>query len=36
MNTLIASDLHTTPNKVPATATLLAAPLLRGHRVVVK
>lgn len=36
VNTLIASDLHTTPNKVPATATLLAAPLLRGHQVVVK
>lgn len=36
VNSLIASSLHTTPNKVSGGATLLAAPLLRGHTVVVK
>jgi phospholipid/cholesterol/gamma-HCH transport system substrate-binding protein len=36
VNTLIAGDLHTTPDKVPGTATLLAGPLLRGQDVVVK
>lgn len=36
VNTLIAGKLHTTPDKVSPTATLLAGPLLRGHRVVVK
>ena len=36
VNTLIAGDLHTTPSKVPGTATLLAGPLLRGQQVVVK
>lgn len=36
VNTLVASTLHTTPNKVPGGTTLLAAPLLRGHQVVVK
>ena len=36
VNTLIAGDLHTTPNKVPGTATLLAGPLLRGQQVVIK
>jgi phospholipid/cholesterol/gamma-HCH transport system substrate-binding protein len=36
VDTLIAGDLHTTPNKVPGAATLLAGPLLRGQQVVVK
>ena len=36
VNTLVAASLHTTPNKVPGGTTLLAAPLLRGHEVVVK
>jgi virulence factor Mce-like protein len=36
VNTLIAGDLHTTPDKVPGGATLLAAPLLRGQEVQVK
>jgi virulence factor Mce-like protein len=36
VNSIIAGDLHTTPNKVPGIATLLAAPLLRGEQVVVK
>lgn len=36
VDALIATPLHTTPNKVPGGATLLAAPLLRGHEVVVK
>jgi virulence factor Mce-like protein len=36
VNTLIAGDLHTTPDKVPGAATLLAGPLLRGQEVVVK
>jgi hypothetical protein len=36
VNALIASRLHTTPAHVSGTATLLAAPLLRGHQVVVK
>jgi phospholipid/cholesterol/gamma-HCH transport system substrate-binding protein len=36
VNTLIAGDLGTTPDKVPAAATILAAPLLRGNQVVLK
>lgn len=36
VNTLIAGELGTTPDKVPGAATLLAGPLLRGQQVVVK
>jgi virulence factor Mce-like protein len=36
VNSLIATQLDTTPNKVPGVATLLAGPLLRGQEVVVK
>ena len=36
VNTLIAGSLHTTPDKVPGIATMLAAPLYRGARVTVK
>lgn len=36
VNTLIAGEYGTTPNKVPPIATALAAPLLRGKTVVVK
>jgi virulence factor Mce-like protein len=36
VNTLIAGQLGTTPDKVPGIDTLLAAPLLRGKNVVVK
>jgi phospholipid/cholesterol/gamma-HCH transport system substrate-binding protein len=36
VNTLVASDLSTSPDKVPGVATLLAGPLLRGQEVVVK
>lgn len=36
VNSLIASQLNTTPNKVPGVATILGAPLLRGQTVVVK
>jgi len=36
VNTIIASSLHTTPDRVPGAATLLAGPLLRGQEVVVK
>ena len=36
VNSLVAKTLNTTPNKVPGGTTLLAAPLLRGHQVVVK
>jgi ABC-type transporter Mla subunit MlaD len=36
INTIVATDLGTTPNKVPGAATLLAGPLLRGQQVVVK
>lgn len=36
VNTLLAPQLHTTPDKVPGIATLLGAPMLRGQRVVVK
>jgi len=36
VNTIIAGDLHTTPDKVPGVATLIAGPLLRGQQVVVK
>jgi hypothetical protein len=33
VNTLIAGSLHTTPDKVPGIATMLAAPLYRGTAV---
>jgi len=33
VNTVIASSMHTTPDKVPGVATLLAGPLLRGQEV---
>ena len=36
VSTLISGQLHTTPNKVPGVATLLAGPLMRGQQVVVK
>jgi virulence factor Mce-like protein len=36
INTIVASDYGTTPNKVPGATTLLAGPLLRGQQVVVK
>jgi virulence factor Mce-like protein len=36
VNGLIAAQLHTTPDKVPGVATILAAPLLRGQQVHVK
>ncbi|WP_375480841.1 MCE family protein [uncultured Jatrophihabitans sp.] len=36
VNTLIAAQLHTTPNKVSGAATLLAGPLLRGQQVAIK
>jgi virulence factor Mce-like protein len=36
VNSIIASQLGTTPNKVPGAATLLGAPLLRGQTVMVK
>ncbi|HJQ44653.1 MAG TPA: MCE family protein, partial [Jatrophihabitantaceae bacterium] len=36
VNSLIASQLNTTPKNVPGVATILAAPLLRGQTVVVK
>jgi hypothetical protein len=36
VNTLIASSMHTSPDKVPGVATMLAAPLLRGTAVTVK
>ncbi len=36
VDTLIAGSLHTTPKHVSGTATLLAAPMLRGHQVVLK
>jgi virulence factor Mce-like protein len=36
VNSVIASQLNTTPNKVPGVATILGAPLLRGTQVVVK
>ncbi len=36
VNTIIASQLGTTPNRVPGVATILGAPLLRGTQVVVK
>jgi phospholipid/cholesterol/gamma-HCH transport system substrate-binding protein len=36
VNSLIASSYGTTPKKVPAIATMLAAPLLRGQEVTVK
>jgi phospholipid/cholesterol/gamma-HCH transport system substrate-binding protein len=36
VNSLIAGELNTTPDKVPGVSTLLAAPLLRGQQVTVK
>jgi virulence factor Mce-like protein len=36
VNTIVAMQLHTTPDKVPGVATMLAAPLLRGSKVMVK
>jgi phospholipid/cholesterol/gamma-HCH transport system substrate-binding protein len=36
VNALIATRLHTAPDKVPDGDTLLMAPLLRGHTVVIK
>jgi phospholipid/cholesterol/gamma-HCH transport system substrate-binding protein len=36
VNSVLAQPLGTTPNNVPAAATVLAAPLLRGGSVVVK
>lgn len=36
VNSLISSSYGTTPDKVPPIATMLAAPLLRGHTVDVK
>jgi virulence factor Mce-like protein len=36
VNSIIASQLDTTPNKVPGVATILGAPLLRGTQVVIK
>jgi hypothetical protein len=36
VNSLVASELGTTPDKVSGAATLLAGPLLRGQQVVVK
>ncbi|SHG05977.1 virulence factor Mce family protein [Jatrophihabitans endophyticus] len=36
VNSLIARPLGTTPTKVPAAATILSAPLLRGNEVTVK
>jgi phospholipid/cholesterol/gamma-HCH transport system substrate-binding protein len=36
VNTIISSQLGTTPDKVSGAATLLAGPLLRGQQVVVK
>ena len=36
VNSIVATQLHTTPNKVPGGTTLLAAPLFRGHKVVIK
>jgi phospholipid/cholesterol/gamma-HCH transport system substrate-binding protein len=36
VNALIATQLNTTPDKVPGVATLLAGPLLRGQQVTVK
>jgi virulence factor Mce-like protein len=36
VNSIISSELGTTPDKVPGAATLLAGPLLRGQQVVVK
>jgi phospholipid/cholesterol/gamma-HCH transport system substrate-binding protein len=36
VNAIVATDMGTTPNKVPGAATLLAGPLLRGQQVVIK
>jgi virulence factor Mce-like protein len=36
VNSIIASRLHTTPDLVDGTATLLAGPLLRGNKVVIR
>ncbi|MBN9620758.1 MAG: MCE family protein, partial [Actinobacteria bacterium] len=36
VNSILAAQMHTTPNKVPGVSTLLMAPLLRGQEVTVK
>ena len=36
VKTLVAAQLHTTPNKVPGGVALLVAPMYRGEQVVVK
>ena len=36
VNSVVASDVGTAPNRVPGVTTLLAGPLLRGQQVVVK
>ena len=36
VNTIVAMQLGTTPDKVPGVATMLGAPLLRGQQVTVK
>lgn len=36
VNTLLSGQMHTTPKKVPAAATLLGGPLMRGQSVVIK
>jgi phospholipid/cholesterol/gamma-HCH transport system substrate-binding protein len=36
VNTIVAAQMNTPPDKVPGVATLLAGPLLRGQQVVVK
>jgi phospholipid/cholesterol/gamma-HCH transport system substrate-binding protein len=36
VSTLLSGSYHTSPNKVPPIATMLAAPLFRGAKVVVK
>ena len=36
VNSIVAMQLDTTPNKVPGVATMLGAPLLRGQQVTIK
>jgi hypothetical protein len=36
VNTIVAMQLHTTPDKVSGVETLLGAPLLRGQQVKIK
>jgi virulence factor Mce-like protein len=36
VNTIVAMQLNTTPDKVPGVATMLGAPLLRGQQVTIK